>query len=272
MRGKETTSGSSPTPPVSSPLEVTEIQHELVKLNLQIKLVAEEFSGCGDQFQMEAVNGRARNLLDLFRRRLKRLETLAREQVRPEDCRMLLRDVESHRTQLTACQAQFRQANLRCIADLQRVDKEELLSLSSQETTIRQRGATGVVNADASQMIRDSGKLTDDLSAISRQLAATVRRSAATVDELVESSQTVSDTRDEFHSMGAVIGQSRKLINKYGRRETTDRVLIFFAFAFFFACVFYVLRKRVLGPLDPFSLAWQAVVTLINTVMALLGL
>ena len=38
--------------------------------------------------------------------------------------------------------------------------------------------------------------------------------------------------------------QGRKLISKYGRRETTDRFLIFFAFAFFWACVFYVLRKR----------------------------
>jgi len=48
----------------------------------------------------------------------------------------------------------------------------------------------------------------------------------------------------------------RRLITKYGRREVTDRVLIFFAAIFFFACVFYVLRKRVLGPLDPFSLLW----------------
>ena len=40
-----------------------------------------------------------------------------------------------------------------------------------------------------------------------------------------------------------------------------------FAFAFFFACVFYVLRKRVLGPLDPITLAWQAITTLINTVL-----
>ena len=41
-----------------------------------------------------------------------------------------------------------------------------------------------------------------------------------------------------------VFPQGRKLISKYGRRETTDRFLIFFAFAFFWACVFYVLRKR----------------------------
>jgi hypothetical protein len=51
----------------------------------------------------------------------------------------------------------------------------------------------------------------------------------------------------------------------------TDRVLIFFAALFFFACVFYVLRKRILGPLDPFSLMWSTITTLITTLLALLG-
>ena len=71
--------------------------------------------------------------------------------------------------------------------------------------------------------------------------------------------------------MGAVIGQSGKLITKYGRRETTDKVLIFLAFAFFFSVVFYILRKRVLGPLDPLALTWNALVTLINTLASLIS-
>ena len=64
---------------------------------------------------------------------------------------------------------------------------------------------------------------------------------------------------------------SRRLITKYGRREVTDRVLIFFAALFFFACVFYVLRKRVLGPLDPFALLWSTITALVSTLLALLG-
>ena len=113
--------------------------------------------------------------------------------------------------------------------------------------------------------------MTDDLAAISRQLAATVKRSADTIDDLVASSSTVDETGEEFKNMGAVLGQTRMLITKYGRRETTDRVLIFFAFAFFFAVVFYILRKRVLGPLDPFSLIYHSVATLVSTVMTLAG-
>ena len=65
-----------------------------------------------------------------------------------------------------------------------------------------------------------------------------------------------------------MIGQSKKLITKYARREFTDKVdrnllvslysllvqvLIIFALAFFFAVVLYILRKRVFpsyGPIE----------------------
>lgn len=77
---------------------------------------------------------------------------------------------------------------------------------------------------------------------------------------------------DEYRSMAGVIGQSKKLITKYARREFTDKVggkpnqvspiyfvayifqvLIIFALAFFFAVVLYILRKRVFpsyGPIE----------------------
>ena len=58
------------------------------------------------------------------------------------------------------------------------------------------------------------------------------------------SSHTLTTTQEEFKNMGGVIGQSGKLLAKYGRRELTDKVLVFFAFAFFMACVLYIIKKR----------------------------
>ena len=73
---------------------------------------------------------------------------------------------------------------------------------------------------------------------------------------------------DEYRTLAGVIGQSKKLITKYARREFTDKVrteilcirlhsffqvLIIFALAFFFAVVLYILRKRVFpsyGPIE----------------------
>ena len=90
-----------------------------------------------------------------------------------------------------------------------------------------------------------------------------MERSSVTVGTLVESSETVKETKDEYAGLGSIVGQSRRLITKYARRETTDKVLILFATAFFFAVVFYILRKRVLGPLDPFALLFATIKSLV---------
>merc|ERR1712034_9820 len=85
------------------------------------------------------------------------------------------------------------------------------------------------------------------------QLAETVEKSKQTVNSLEGTSKTVEEVREEHKMMGGVIGQSKKLITKYGRREFTDKVLIIFALAFFFAVVLYILRKRLFptyGPIE----------------------
>ena len=97
---------------------------------------------------------------------------------------------------------------------------------------------------DREEAVRQNGQATDKLAAISRQLAETVERSSVTVGTLVESSETVKETKDEYAGLGSIVGQSRRLITKYARRETTDKVLILFATAFFFAVVFYIFRKK----------------------------
>merc|ERR1712034_87833 len=106
---------------------------------------------------------------------------------------------------------------------------------------------------DKEQMVAEHGSITNNLMAISRQLAETVEKSKQTVSNLEGTSRTVEEVGGEHRMMGGVIGQSRKLITKYGRREFTDKVLIIFALAFFFAVVLYILRKRLFpsyGPLE----------------------
>ena len=72
--------------------------------------------------------------------------------------------------------------------------------------------------------VSDYSNVTDNLLAISRQLADTVERSKQTVGSLEGTSKTVEELGDEYRMMGGVIGQSRKLITKYARREFTDKV------------------------------------------------
>lgn len=248
--------------------QVRQVQEELVKLNLKLKELTEAFANVEHDHAMEQLNAQVRSKLTHFRSLIEQLRRLANAQSHLEAKAMLMADVENHSQSLSTSQRQFRQANLQCIQQLELRAKNQLMDSSSDG--IRARRPRIVASRD--ELLQENGQATDHLASISRQLAATVQRSAETVEELAISSQTVSETQGEFNEMGSVIGQSRKLITKYGRRETTDRVLIFFAFAFFFACVFYILRKRVLGPLDPFSLIWSSISTLITTLLSLVGL
>ena len=120
---------------------------------------------------------------------------------------------------------------------------------------------------DKEEMVKESGRATDQLKAISRNLAQTVENSSRTMDELVTSSKTLNEANEEFKGHASVVGQGRKLITKYVRRGVTDQFLILMAAAFFFAVVFYILRKRVLGPLDPFSLIWSSIVAFVQTLL-----
>jgi protein transport protein SEC20 len=61
---------------------------------------------------------------------------------------------------------------------------------------------------------------------------------------LAISSDKVSNTSKELEDQHQVIVQSGKLLGKYGRREITDKALLIIAFMFFFACVFYIIQKR----------------------------
>ena len=60
----------------------------------------------------------------------------------------------------------------------------------------------------------------------------------------VTSSKQVTETNEEFKSMSGHIQNSKKLLTKYGRRELTDKLLIFLALVFFFATVLYIMKKR----------------------------
>lgn len=134
----------------------------------------------------------------------------------------------------------FRNANIKSMLAIEKANKESLLKKTTDdETTLRQRQ-----KRDKTGLVKMSTSMTDQLLSISRQLADTTQRSAMTLDTLATSSNNVQGTQEELMATSSTIGQSGKLLAKYGRREFTDKVLLFFAFAFFVACVVYIIQKR----------------------------
>jgi protein transport protein SEC20 len=119
--------------------------------------------------------------------------------------------------------------------EIEKSDKAELFTMAP-EAELRQRTKTSLISQQES--------VTERMLSISRNLAQTTEKSAATLESLVQSSSTVGDTNEELVNTGGTIQQSGKLLNKYGRRETTDKILLTLAFLFFLAVVFYIVQKR----------------------------
>lgn len=84
----------------------------------------------------------------------------------------------------------------------------------------------------------------EDLKYVARTLARQAELSQQTLRSLAESSSTVNLTDEEFRGIGGLLNQSKVILTKYGRREVTDKFLIFMALVFFYSCVMYVVSKR----------------------------
>ena len=124
--------------------------------------------------------------------------------------------------------------------EIEKLDKQELLS-NADGNELRQRGSS---KHNQSSLVFQQDSVTEKMLAITRHLSETTQKSAATLETLVSSSNTVEGTNDELHNTASSILHSKKLLNKYGSRECTDKILLFFAFTLFIACVLYIVHKR----------------------------
>ncbi|XP_034255588.1 vesicle transport protein SEC20 [Thrips palmi] len=218
------------------------VQQEVVSHNLQVKALIQDINHINGPMELlNDMNADGREKLSQLRKFIERYETILRETTDSMERQELLKDVESHRQQYTSSLTAFRQANINAMLRIENAAKAELMSHGDKDNSsdfgARQR-------KDKAGLAKMSNNVTDQLLTISRNLADTTQRSAETLETLANSSTSVHSTRDELMTTSSVIQQSGTLLAKYGRRELTDKVLLFFAFAFFFACVLYIVHKR----------------------------
>ncbi|XP_049810232.1 vesicle transport protein SEC20 isoform X1 [Schistocerca nitens] len=216
------------------------IRQEIVTENLKVKAIIQNIYACkGPREVLDELNSEGRSKIAILRKQITKLETLAKESDNEKTKREILSDVANYKDELTSTLAAFRKANITCLLSIERSSREELLGDSSEEASLRHRQ-----RKDKESLVKLSTDVTEQLLSISRALAETTKHSAETLDTLATSSSVVHSTHEELHTLGSVINQSGKLLSKYGQREFTDKILIFFAFGFFVACAVYVVLKR----------------------------
>ncbi|KAI6170771.1 Sec20 [Aphelenchoides bicaudatus] len=91
----------------------------------------------------------------------------------------------------------------------------------------------------------DAKETTKNLSSLVQRMGDEVRLSEQSTMILTTSSSTLKDTGLQMNAIGQSIKSGGKLITKYGRRELTDKILLFMALLLYFGVIIYILKKRV---------------------------
>ncbi|XP_047505259.1 vesicle transport protein SEC20 [Pieris napi] len=208
------------------------------KYHFQLKAIIHDILKCNDSMEkLNELNEKGRVVISNLRDLLEKLDLYVKESV---DSRFIA-ELASQR-HLQACLVkEFKEANINSMLEIERVQREELLkSPEGEQSVLRLRNK----KVDRDGLLKSSTGVTEQLLTISRQLAATTQRSQDTLDNLVSSSTAVHGTQSELQNTSSTIQQSSKLLKKYGRREFTDKVIMFFAFLFFLAVCLYIVQRR----------------------------
>ncbi|CAH0701974.1 unnamed protein product [Spodoptera exigua] len=210
----------------------------LSKHYFTVKNIIQEILACRDSMEsLNKLNEKGRAAISLLRDELENFEMYGKD---IGDMKYAT-EVESQRHQLACLLKEFKEANIMSMFAIEKAERDELLKAGERDDSgIRNRKT----KVERDGLLKMSSGVTEQLLSISRQLADTAQRSQDTLDSLVSSSSTVHGTQSELQNTASTISESSKLLKKYGRREFTDKVIMFFAFLFFLAVCLYIVQKR----------------------------
>ncbi|XP_063589236.1 vesicle transport protein SEC20-like [Penaeus indicus] len=230
--------------PQDDQVYVNVVKQDIVKYDVTVKSLIQEIrEHNGTQAELDELGSFVHSRINQLREQIEELKRLAQEQDSEIDRNALAEEANKSEKMLLDNHRAFRNAVLAAKLAINQRSKDELFS----KAEVPDEGEGGLRQRDRMSreiMIKKSSQLTDDLLTVTRLIRDNTDKSSKTVDRLVEGSQTIGTTQEELKTMGSVIGQARKILNKYGRRENTDKLLIFLGLVFFLASCLVVIRNR----------------------------
>lgn len=210
---------------------------EIVKIEFEIQNLVQDMKQCeGPQFVLNGLDLKVKQKMNSLKKKVESLEQVAIEQDKESDRLSILAAMQHHRKEISSLQVSIRKANLASKAVIDKNEKEELLG--GKSSIVRQR------NFSKENLAKTASNITQDLMSIARMMESQVKQSEEDMQMLASSSAQIKDTQEEFRGLTGIIQTSKNLLNKYNRREVTDRLLIFFGLVLFFSTVLYILKKR----------------------------
>lgn len=141
-------------------------------------------------------------------------------------------------------QVSLRKASLLAAEKMSSLERDQLLS----PNTKKEKSEDGVIQRrrkNQEKATKVTKNITSNLVKIAEMMNSQVEHGMESTRVLEESSKQLVETQEELKGMAGVIQMSKKLINKYSRRELTDTLLILFGLVLFFSTVTYIVLKRI---------------------------
>lgn len=221
----------------SDSAEVESLKNDILRGNLSIQNILHKIKEPDiAESDVVVLNSEYRSEFKRLKHCIDEFEKVAKDEDEDGD---LAEDVNLFRNQLTSLQSAFRKANVQCQLTVSMKNKAELFYSNPEEMEVRSRQTKS-----KEELIKMSTNVTANLRNISQSMASVLEQNRGTLEVLAQSSNMVCDNQDEFKVMGSALITTKKLVSRFGRRETTDLILIILALAAFFAACVYVIQKR----------------------------
>ncbi|KAK4002972.1 vesicle transport protein SEC20 [Daphnia magna] len=221
----------------SDSAEVESLKNDILRGNLSIQNILHKIQEPDiAESDVVVLNSEYRSEFKRLKHCIDEFEKVAKDEDEDGD---LAEDVNLFRNQLTSLQSAFRKANVQCQLTVSMKNKAELFYSNPEEMEVRSRQTKS-----KEELIKMSTNVTANLRNISQSMASVLEQNRGTLEVLAQSSNMVCDNQDEFKVMGSALITTKKLVSRFGRRETTDLILIILALAAFFAACVYVIQKR----------------------------
>ncbi|XP_028391396.1 vesicle transport protein SEC20-like [Dendronephthya gigantea] len=212
---------------------------EIVQLEIEITALIQETANITEsQDELNQVNTKVKKLIQSLRRKLEELKQIGEEQDKESSHVKIKEEVDKHYNNLSSLQGNLRKAIIDAQISIEKYEKSQLMSGGSKkELRQRQQSKEGLA--------KTAGGITENLMSIAKMMESQVQQSRNNTEVLMTSSKGITDTNEELKGLSGFVHTSKQLLNKYNRRETTDKLLIFFGLVLFFSTVLYIMKKRI---------------------------
>eukprot|EP00795_Rhopilema_esculentum_P007877 gene7877-13759_t len=226
------------------PLKGKLIVQKITENESNLTVIVQKIKKCeGSRLDITNLRNDARKAMQAIKLELEHLSEMLEVEDTGRIATCIEEAISKHKKAQMNLQVSLRKAYLIAEEKLSSSHRNELFSNENKE--VSENSNIHRRKKSQEKAAKVSSNITANLLKIAEMMNSQVEHNIESTKVLEESSNQLQETQEELKGMAGVIQMSKKLINKYSRRELTDTLLIFFGLVLFFSTAIYIVLKRI---------------------------